>query len=568
MRSGIVSMHFFYVALLPAAVLGQNDYGIMDINAMKRLPALSRLNANDTDSSSSPLAATLYGGIPTELSLKNQLKKREGLPQLAEIDCAIDENNYVVGPNDELTVYLWGSIDREIVASVNNEGRLIIPSVGAIPLNNMKLVDAKKAVEKLILDKYKNVSMTISLTNIHRFKVYIIGGVAQPGMYIANGASRVADLVNLAGGFKKETESKLLVRLRGIEIANDRYPTRLADLAAFYHNGEMSGNPYLLDGDRVFVSPAKEIVGVFGEVAFPGYYDVVDGDTFGSLLRAAGGFTRECDTTNIIISRFGDDIDSLITFHLSLGQALSFPIVRDDRILVSGIPDYRIHRTVELRGQVEYPGLYPIQKDKTRLTEIIAMAGGLTEDAFLPGSTILRQQTSKLRDREFERLKSTPFESLTPLERSYLKTKQTEENGRVSIDFQELYRNNHEYYNIILKDSDIITIACKDLSVNVTGAVVSPGLISHKPGEGYSYYISQVGGYNTRARKSSVMIIKGGTNIWLRPHEAKTIEAGDKIWVPEREYHDWFRITRDMLAMTAAVATIIISFYSITDRMK
>jgi hypothetical protein len=64
------------------------------------------------------------------------------------------------------------------------------------------------------------------------------------------------------------------------------------------------------------------------------------------------------------------------------------------------------------------------------------------------------------------------------------------------------------------------------------------------------------------------MIIKGGTNIWMRPHEAKAIEAGDKIWVPEREYHDWFRITRDVMAMMGAVATIIISTFTITDRLK
>jgi DNA-binding NarL/FixJ family response regulator len=52
---------------------------------------------------------------------------------------------------------------------------------------------------------------------------------------------------------------------------------------------------------------------------------------------------------------------------------------------VNAIHSYRVHRTVEVHGQVHYPGLYPIQKEKTRLKDLLEMAGGLTEDAFLPG---------------------------------------------------------------------------------------------------------------------------------------------------------------------------------------
>jgi protein involved in polysaccharide export with SLBB domain len=555
------------IVIVPAILLAQLDYSRLGIDDSKRGSAMSRSSTSEMKPISDQLGASMYGDIPLESSLKSSLRKTGPGAAGIEVDRHIDENTYIIGPGDELTINLWGGINKDLVAIVNNEGGVVIPGLGILPLGNMKLAAAKEEIKTFLRDKFQKVPTTIALTNVRKFKAYILGSVAVPGAYAVNGASRITDLLNLAGGLKRDSVAGQ-VRLRGIVIVNDRHPDRYADLALFFHHNDINQNPYLVEGDRVFVSPVKEMVGIFGEVNFPGKYDFVDGDTFETLLQAAGGLNRGADTTNIIITRFFDDIDSLVSYHFSLAQARSFALQRDDRILFCGIPEYRVLRSVTILGQVEYPGIYPIQKDKTRLKDIIAMAGGLSRDAFLPGSTILRDQSASQPDPEFERLKISPIEALTPLERSYLKTKQTEIPGRISIDFQELYRDNDEYHNIILKNDDIISIATKDLGVYVTGAVVSPGLVSYTNGAEYANYISHAGGYNTRARKSAIMIIKGGTGVWLRPREVKKIEAGDKIWVPERQYHDVFRTTRDLLAMTAAVGTIIISFLTIQNQLN
>jgi protein involved in polysaccharide export with SLBB domain len=567
-RSGV------WLCLLAFLSLAQIDYSQLNIEELKKFSSSSS-RGSDVSALSNQLLPGMYKEIPFGGDLKNSLRRKDPFTQLTEIDQSIDDSLYVVGPNDELTIYLWGSIDKEIVASVNQEGLLVIPSIGTLEVNGMKLVEVKREVEKILREKYKSVSMTIALSQVRRFKAYIIGSVVNPGVYVMTGASRVADLVSAAGGLKVVPATKTnysapgqdstQIRLRGIEIANDRHPSRTADLAAFYHSNDMQGNPYLCEGDRVFVSPMKEFVSIYGEINYPGTYDFIEGDSFESLLKAAGGLTRGADTAKITITRFVDDLDSLLQYSFPMSKALNFPLQRDDRILVCGIPEYRVHRAVEIRGEVEQPGIYPIQKERTRLKDVIAMAGGLNEDAFLPGSSIQRRRFSLSRDLEFERLKATPIQVLTPLERSYLKTKLTEEEGRISIDFDELYKSNADYYNIILEDSDVITIAPRDLSVYVTGAVVSPGLVGYKKNAKFDYYIQQAGGFNMRARKYSVMVIKGGTGIWLRPSEAKTIEAGDRIWIPEKEYHNWFQSTRDILAMTGAVATIVISYITIRN---
>ncbi len=485
---------------------------------------------------------------------------------LSGFDQQIDEHSYILGTGDGFTIYLWGSINDEIEAIINHEGNLIIPSVGIINIKNLTLYEGKEKIKEKTLTVYKKVDISIVLSLIRKFKVYTLGEVKYPGFYEVNGATRVSDLIEMADGFKDDSA----FYLRGIEIDNENRDKRFVDLALFYHHNNISKNPYLTEGDRVFVPKEIDVISVTGGVCSPGEYNYMTDDTLITVIKAAGGLSRGVDSSKILVYRFMDNIDLLNSFELSFfdSSVYNFPIQRDDRILVCNIPNYRKHRQVKIEGEVRFPGKYPIQKDKTKLAEIIAMAGGLTEDAYLKASKIIRNRLTKFDDREFLRLKNLPLENLTPLEKSYLKTKMTEENGIVSIDFEELMNNGSDLYNIILRDEDSIIVYRKNLSIKVTGAVISPGLVSFKDGSEVEYYINNAGGYNEEARKRSVTIIKGGSGIWLKPHETKKLEAGDAIWVPEKPYINRFQLTKDILLIVSSVATVILSGIAIQQTFK
>ncbi len=486
---------------------------------------------------------------------------------LSSFDNQINPDSYILGTGDGFTIYLWGSVDDKIEASINQEGILVIPSIGEINIKHLTLSEGKEKIKRVISQAYKEMKISVILSSIRKFKIYVLGEVRFPGFYEVNGATRVSDLLEIADGFEDDST----FRLRGIEITNEHHPKRFADLALFYHSNIIDKNPYLLEGDRVFVPAKKELLSIYGGVSYPGLYMYMPGDSLITLINAAGGLSRDADSTNVIVYRFVDDIDSLISFELSFKDSslYSFLLKRDDRILVCNIPEYRVHRQVSLVGAVKFPGVYPIKKDKTKLAEVIAMAGGLTTDAFLKGSKIIRKRLTKFDDdREYQRLRRIPMENLTPLERNYLKTKMTEEGGKVSIDFEELMENGSALYNIILRDEDEITIARKNLSVKVTGAVISPGLVSFKNGSDYKYYINLTGGYNERARKRSITIIKGGSGIWLKPREVEKLEAGDAIWVPEKPYINRLQVTKDILAIVGSVATVVLSGIAITNSFE
>ncbi|MBD3320507.1 MAG: hypothetical protein GF350_05350 [Chitinivibrionales bacterium] len=500
----------------------------------------------------------LPGMAESDLAMKNgQLQPR------IVLDKRIIPEEYILGPGDELTISIWGNTEKEYHLLINTEGNLSIPLIGFVELAGKSLSQGKEDIKKELLKVHKNVRISIVLSAVRRFKAYVVGEVEEPGGYIVTGVTRVSDLIDAAGGIKGYGKQRYIL------IENDNAETRYADLNAFLSSNAMEANPYLVEGDRVLVPKKMEFVTIRGAVQHSGQYDILDEEPLSGIIEAAGGIARGADTGKILVTRFVNDHDELEHITLSLSEAETFLIKKDDRIFIPRIPEYRVHRKVDIRGEVKFPGTYPIQKDKTTLLDIINMAGGLTSDAYLAGSKIVRRTFNKVGYREFERLKAVPVLALTPIERSYLKSKLTEEEGIVSLDFDELINNGgRDYYNITLRDDDVITIARKSLSVKVTGAVISPGLISYKKGKNYKYYINKAGGFNTDARKRSIMIIKGGTEIWLKPRKVETIEAGDAIWVPEKPYQDTWTLTKDIILILGSVGTLLMSYITISEAIS
>lgn len=508
-------------------------------------------------------------GSTSHKSMSDQSRRTQSAPlYLTGFDNQIDEDEYILGTGDGFTIYLWGSINDEMRSIVDQEGNAIIPSVGMIKLKNLTLREGKKKIRKKILTLYKDIEMSIVLSEIRQFRVYVLGEVFNPGFYIVNGATRVSDVLSVAG-YLYDDSTKYL---RKVEIENVYHPVRYADMALFYHSNIISKNSYLLEGDRVFVSKKKEILSILGAVNYPGNYDLMSDDTLITIIKAAGGLQRGADSSKIIVTRFVDNKDLLKNITLSYldSSVYTFQVQKDDRIFVGSISDYRKHRQVTVSGEVKHPGTYPIQRSKTFLTDIIKKAGGFTEEAFFKESKVKREEKYKKRDKELDILKAEELSNLSPLEKNYLLTK-LEGNGNertLSVDFVELFQNNNTNYDVILRDGDKIEIARKKLTIQVIGAVISPGLVTYKENAGCEYYIKYVGGVTDRARKYSIRVIKAGTRGWLRKKHVNKLEPGDVVWVPERPYRDGYQVVMDVLRTFGSVATVILTTLTIHDKLK
>ncbi len=478
------------------------------------------------------------------------------------LDNVIDSLTYKVGPGDVFAVYIWSSDKKQFNIEITTEGNVLLPSIGNVDVKSLNLTDAKSKIRNKVCEVYKNVNVSITLTQLRSFKTYIYGEIGKKGSYIVNGNTRVSDIITLAGGINVNGKH------RGIIIYNDlTKDSTIVDLSLTENVSNFQKNPYITEGDRIFVPPRKETVYINGNIHYPGTYDFLENDRISNLITIAGGFSRGADTNKILLYQYKDNRDSLTVIQIKNSDIDTFKLNPDDRIIVCPLPKYRYYRRVFIKGEVNCPGEYPIRKDKTLLSEVIAMAGGLTEFSDLKRGKLIRSKYQFPGEREFDLLKKIPLEKQSPYEKSYFLTKSTEDTLTVNIPFEKIIKENPKNSDLILEDGDIIIIPEKTSSVKIIGGVIHPGLVKYEKDKSYREYIKESGGFNSRAKRTSITIIKNVTEQFISPDNTE-IEAGDVIWIPEKRYVNKLETVKDWLVIVGTVATTLLAIFAIQDKLK
>ena len=474
------------------------------------------------------------------------------------LENSIDPAEYMLGAGDELSIDIWGETNIHNTLTVTPEGDLLIPGVGKVSVAGIYLSDAKNTVSEAILQSYKKVPITITLTKLKKVKVIVSGRVRSPGVYSVYANTRISEAVDTAGVIEDSSS------LRNIVITHMNGESSIADIFKFIRIGDRIRNPYVQGGDIVFVPSREEdinTIGIYGAVKSGGEFEYSAFDSLMDLVNIAYGLTMDVDLLRGELVRFNPDhlttttlpidLQGLVAEHAPLKNLPLFP---DDRVFIRTIPKYHKRDQVYIKGEVLYPGVYQIEEDSTRLSEVITKAGGFTPFASLAEAEMIR--TYNVSDPEFERLKKIPVADMTTSEYNYYKLRSREKPGRVACDFEKLFESKLNRYDLTLKNGDIINIPAKSMVVNVSGSIINPGLVPYTPDENYKYYIDHAGGYSWKARKNSVVIIKGQTGERMKPSPGRKIDPGDTILIPEKPERDYWKFIKDTMLVLGNVATV------------
>jgi len=493
------------------------------------------------------------------------------------LDTPIDPKTYRIGPGDEMTIFIWGNLQAQYDLKVTPEGKLLFPNIGPIDVSGLYLDEVKSRIKKMVLKRYKNIHVTSDLTGLRKFRVYVTGAVNCPGVYEANGSTRVSEVILKAGGFANEDKElnrwqrpKKKVEFppgiashRRIIVSHIDGGIDTADVLIFEQAGDLRYNYKLTDGDRIFVPLREEDVnlyGIFGGVRNPGYFEYSPRDSLKDLIGLAHGLSIDAETAKAELVRFNEDDRTTSKTVIALGDILTgkspdIHLLPDDRIYIRTVKYYHEKQQVLIIGEVMFPGFYAIEHDSTYLTEIIEKAGGFTKLSSLTEAVMTRYISNDTKDREFERLKQIPVADMSDLEYEYFKIKSREDPGRVSVDFKDLFSNNKEG-DIILRDGDIIYIPRRSEVVVVSGEVANPGMLSYHPQYNYLDYIKLAGGYSFRADKRKARIIKGVTGEWKKTNRKTKIDPGDVILVPEKQKIKYWTVIKDVVSFLGSTATV------------
>lgn len=492
-------------------------------------------------------------------------------PRGPALESVIAPDRYYVGPSDVFSVNVWTSPPLAYQLTVTPEGSLIIPTVGEVQVAGLTLSAAREKSLGAVRRRYIRSEVTMTLVTPRPLIVAVQGQVLNPGSYVMAAYNRVDKAVEEANrpGVGQSTYDREMVRekmsRRRIIVRHNDGSRDIADIPKFLATMDDRQDPYLREGDIIVVPKndfERNVFGVYGEVNSPGRFEYTDGDSVKDAIRIAYGFTPHArqdsveltrqDSTGAIVLRRVLDARGILA-----GAVPDFPIRPGDRLLVHGSVDRRGDYRVQVKGEVLYPGTYPISRDRTTLSDVINSAGGFTETASLPLAEVLRQTVAGP-EIELERLESlrggVPPDDSTYY---YLETDLRIKKEAVTVDFVRLFRNRDTTADIILDDGDVINVPSTKKTVYVFGQVVNPGHIGFVPGEDVWYYIGKAGGVTDRARRGDVKLVKAKTRQWLSPG-GLTVDEGDYVWVPkdpERPFGYYLGI----VAQSAAVVSVALT---------
>jgi polysaccharide biosynthesis/export protein len=208
---------------------------------------------------------------------------------------------------------------------------------------------------------------------------------------------------------------------------------------------------------------------------------------------------------------------------------------------------------------VIYPGTYPIDHRKTRLSQIIEAARGFTSEASLEEATVTRKIAENERDLEFERLSKIPPSDMQEDEYEYFKARSRERYGQMRVDFKRLFLEGDANEDVLLQDDDVVEIPIRKNYVRIIGRVNSPGNVIFKEGWSYLDYITACGGFGWRAREGDVRVVKARTGELMDADNTSDyrLEPGDAIWVPEKVKTKFWEVALTTLGVIGQVAGIV-----------
>ncbi|MFA6086653.1 SLBB domain-containing protein [Mucilaginibacter sp.] len=295
--------------------------------------------------------------------------------------------NYIVGPEDQLNISVYGNSLVNWKLDVSPEGNVNIPGAGILNVAGKTIEQATASIKsKLIANNYaigRGTDVQVSLGNIRSIKVIMVGELVKPGTYTLPSLATAFNALSSAGGPND------IGSYRKIEIIRNNRVIRTLDIYDFLVKGSQKDNISLQDQDVIRVPSYRIRVDLRGEVKTPALFEVLPGENLDDVIRFSGGFSDQAYTARIKVTQVSDQ-QRRITDVFENDYKNYIPL-RGDKYVVDRILDRYTNR-VTILGAVFRPGEFELQNGLT-VSQLIKNAGGLKEDAFTGRGSIIRLNT-------------------------------------------------------------------------------------------------------------------------------------------------------------------------------
>ena len=102
-------------------------------------------------------------------------------------------DDYVLGPGDQLSVTVHTRTPRVYDCPITPTGHIAIEQLAPLQVAGLSLADARARITKALDELYLHVEVTVTVTRLRTFRVWLLGEVKQAEVYIVDPLTTVSD---------------------------------------------------------------------------------------------------------------------------------------------------------------------------------------------------------------------------------------------------------------------------------------------------------------------------------------------------------------------------------------
>ncbi|MGH8238816.1 MAG: SLBB domain-containing protein, partial [Steroidobacteraceae bacterium] len=306
-------------------------------------------------------------------------------------------------------------------------------------------------------------------------------------------------------------------------------------------------------------------VSVAGKVKVPGKYPLEPGMRVSDLLRAGGSLDEAAYGGQAELTRYevaNGEARQAELIPIDLGRVQAGDPVADiallpfDYLVIKELPLWAAQEEVEIRGEVKFPGRYPIHRGET-LRSVMERAGGLTDLAFAEGAVFTREELKQREKKQLDTLASRMESDVAQFSlqsaqetgkdagqalavgKSLLASlREAQPVGRLVIDLNQSMRaRSGSEMDIVLKNNDRLLVPRVTQEVTVLGEVQSATSHLYRAELSRDDYIAMSGGLTPRADDDRIYVVRADGSVVARSGNAwfsgsGGVRSGDTIVAP------------------------------------
>ena len=186
--------------------------------------------------------------MPTELSQVAEPAALADKPAESSSNPAL--STFILGPGDVLEIKAWRLNDLDQTVVVDSEGVASLYPTGPVKMEGLTAYEAKLQVAEGFSEYYREPKFNLNITSSRGRKIFVLGEVNLPGVYLYDQDITALEAIAMAGGFTRRGESRSVVVVRDSHL--EKPEIMLVNLRSTL-TGKNVENVTLAKGDVVYV---------------------------------------------------------------------------------------------------------------------------------------------------------------------------------------------------------------------------------------------------------------------------------------------------------------------------